>query len=483
MRAAAIAAVVIAAFVGVLYLRFTSDSVPEPPSGAAVSGPQCVIFRAVSDSDDAQAPPTCGPEAPENISPAAPVTPKPEIPDTLKAMAIIPLELRPPIDLPPDIALIVETGCWQCDGLPTGLMRAYRDATGTVRTDTLISPEKLGLPAGAMAGFAVREDGSEIVAAACTRGICQHLDGPSPDAQAAVYRSRDGGMTWTHEAMVEQDLRAYGFVQSGEVLMMTYDRVAPPGNAQQRFLSFPSYSPVANPAMGRAFVAGGRIFWRGERGALSDEEGRTIVASASGDWSSDVYTIAGSATGWLANLNIAGFEGSIHRYFLAPFDNLGGLGRGSFGNDGSPVLYEGPSSMWVGVYVPSREVFFGNAEVASPVSGPDGRAPQMSAPAVIDLHSRTITPIVHPFADMKTLPVDGFRVVAVQQGPFARVVNTGSCLNVRREPQLDGRVIDCFSDGVLLRDSSHGLLYADEWVQVVVPGGEVGWANAQYLER
>src|SRR2546425_11720755 len=47
MRAAAIAAAVVAAFVGVMYLRFASDSVPGPPPGAAVGGTQCVVFRNV----------------------------------------------------------------------------------------------------------------------------------------------------------------------------------------------------------------------------------------------------------------------------------------------------------------------------------------------------------------------------------------------------------------------------------------------------
>src|SRR2546425_901905 len=52
MRAAAIAAAVVAAFVGVMYLRFASDSVPGPPPGAAVGGTQCVVFRNVPDGDE-----------------------------------------------------------------------------------------------------------------------------------------------------------------------------------------------------------------------------------------------------------------------------------------------------------------------------------------------------------------------------------------------------------------------------------------------
>src|SRR2546426_3490399 len=75
MRAAALAAAVVAAFVGVMYLRFASDSVPKPPAGAG--GPQCVVFRNVSDGNDARAQATCSPRF---ESPPAPVVMQPRTP-------------------------------------------------------------------------------------------------------------------------------------------------------------------------------------------------------------------------------------------------------------------------------------------------------------------------------------------------------------------------------------------------------------------
>jgi hypothetical protein len=127
-------------------------------------------------------------------------------------------------------------------------------------------------------------------------------------------------------------------------------------------------------------------------------------------------------------------------------------------------------------------LILGNATLPTSEIAPNGQ-PYIShfVPVVVDLERGIMQPL-RPFFDVQ-VPISRNLITAVQRGPFARVVNTGSCLNVRREPQLDGRVIDRFSEGVLLRDISHGLVYADEWVQVVVPGGEVGWANAQYLER
>src|SRR4029453_8936277 len=86
MRAAAIAAAVVAAFVGVMYLRFANDSVPGPPPGSAVGGPQCVVFRDVTNGgDDKPAASPCGPayasgqvQPPrivESIPPPGPVVP------------------------------------------------------------------------------------------------------------------------------------------------------------------------------------------------------------------------------------------------------------------------------------------------------------------------------------------------------------------------------------------------------------------------
>jgi hypothetical protein len=49
MRAAALAAAVIAAFLGAMYLRFSGDTVPAPPTPGPYAGqPTCVVFRPIS---------------------------------------------------------------------------------------------------------------------------------------------------------------------------------------------------------------------------------------------------------------------------------------------------------------------------------------------------------------------------------------------------------------------------------------------------
>jgi hypothetical protein len=64
------------------------------------------------------------------------------------------------------------------------------------------------------------------------------------------------------------------------------------------------------------------------------------------------------------------------------------------------------------------------------------------------------TQVIHPIRTPLFEPpfTNNRTIVAVQRGPFARVVNTeGTCLNIRAEPSA-AQVLDCAAEGVLLRD-------------------------------
>ena len=74
---------------------------------------------------------------------------------------------------------------------------------------------------------------------------------------------------------------------------------------------------------------------------------------------------------------------------------------------------------------------------------------------------------------------DRNNTVAIQQGPFAKVVNTGACLNIRDAPDPSARVLTCASEGVLLRIP--GGFAAGAWQAVTTPSGIQGWASSQYL--
>jgi hypothetical protein len=106
-------------------------------------------------------------------------------------------------------------------------------------------------------------------------------------------------------------------------------------------------------------------------------------------------------------------------------------------------------------------------------------------PALIDLEGGIAHAYASPFLDAG-FPFTNGRAIAraVQHGPFARVIGTGSCLNVRAEPSESAGVLTCAADGVLLQDLGQAA-EADgrTWAMVMTPAGEQGWAAAEYLER
>jgi hypothetical protein len=102
-------------------------------------------------------------------------------------------------------------------------------------------------------------------------------------------------------------------------------------------------------------------------------------------------------------------------------------------------------------------------------------------PALIDLEAG----LIHPFRTLFEPPNDIVNnILAAQQGPFARVVNTeGTCLNIRAEPGA-GQVLDCAAEGVLLRDLGQTAdVQGITWLRVTTPAGIEGWASGEYLER
>lgn len=67
---------------------------------------------------------------------------------------------------------------------------------------------------------------------------------------------------------------------------------------------------------------------------------------------------------------------------------------------------------------------------------------------------------------------------------FARVVNTGSCLNVRLSPGTNAAILVCLSDGTLMRDTGETRnVGPDVWLRVITPNGAEGWVITTFLKR
>ena len=76
--------------------------------------------------------------------------------------------------IPDNLALYVETGCWECDGPATGVVRLTRRSDGTVEERTIAD----GAQPGGIAAVAVSADGSQVAVASCAPTDCASLSLP-----------------------------------------------------------------------------------------------------------------------------------------------------------------------------------------------------------------------------------------------------------------------------------------------------------------
>jgi len=399
----------------------------------------------------------------------------------VNGLRVLPLQFRPEMELPKGVALIIETGCIQCDGPTTGLYRLYRDPSGELRTDALFTIEALGLPLRGgtrveaavdepyITGFALSDDASEIAVGVCTRGYCGGLGFPTPDAQSTLYRSSDGGVTWEEFGVLDGESWVVAITSDGVVVASPSDTE---DNPQPKYRLFPSGEPVQPPSGASWWpitLPGGELLWRTEDGRLLRGDGSEVLALGQG---TSVQDIVPDATG--------------QRFAVAWYADLPSPRNlvGTFSRDGRPTgAFSLSDSARVGGWL-SEALVVGNAGVPSgllPAPEPGSYFINF-VPVVFDLEAGEAHPLAGPFHEPPLFGRNYVRLVL--QGPFARVVDTGSCLNVRAEPGRTAAVLACAADGVLLRDTGETReVDGATWRRVVTPSGVEGWASSQFLER
>ncbi len=426
-------------------------------------------------------------------------TPAPRLPDGAE---LAPIDVGPGIDLPKDVALIIETGCWQCDGPTTSLTRVHWQATaGQYVFEPLISAETMGIAphvvqtekgpielGPVIRGFAAEPDASDIVVGICTAGFCGGLEAPSADAVTSLFRSRDGGVTWADYGTLAGAVFISGAIRNGEILVGRYSRetaaTVPPGGTPPPLKSpdyyvYPGGEATSTPAGADAYwrpviLPGGDVAWLTHDGRLVDVAGAQIAAT-------------GGSFGYLPRVYAA--PGGIALEW--GYANAGPNYLGVFDANGhAPLVYQFPSFFLPGPWIGNLRLF-GNTGVGT--GQPTVPLPSFSAgylPALVDLNERLVHPIVRPFLDPGASPGRN-HVVAVQRGTLLRVVNTGSCLNVRAAPDAAAPALDCVADGVLLslgigNGQYPGGVYdvgGATWYSVITPAGGEGFASGEYLER
>jgi hypothetical protein len=449
--------------------------------GLAAIAVLSLAIAAACDNDETQPAPTAtlGSATP---TPLATPTPAATIaPEANDGGDVVPLQIGEEAELPDGVALIVETGCYYCDGPPTGLYRLYRDASGQLRTDALFTLEALGLPLhrgnneeawaneSYITGIALSDDASEIAAGVCTRGYCGGLGFPTADAQTTLYRPLDGGVTWAEIAAMDGGAWVVAVVKDGVVVP------GPHGTEEEsapKFSLFPGGEPVQPPSGANSWpfaLLGGELVWRTEDGRLLRSDGSEAMALGEGVYVGDIVADAGGerfAVSWYTDR-----PSSQNRI-------------GVFSRDGQPIsAFSLSDSARVGGWL-SDTLVAGNATVPQgllPTPEPGSYAMNF-VPAIFDLEAGEAHPLAGPFHE---LPLSGRNYVrAVPHGPFARVVNTGACLNVRQAPGTSAPVLACAADDVLLKDTGETReVDGAIWQRVVTPAGLEGWASSQYLER
>jgi hypothetical protein len=434
-----------------------------------------LLIAAACDDDETQPAPTSaiGTLTPL-ATPTPSATPSPSTtatPEVIDGVEVMPLQFGEKAEVPDDVALIVEATCQPCNGPSSGLHLVYRDASGQLRMEELFAGEALDLLPPAMStpaaigpigpyihGLALNSDASDIVVDVCTRGRCVWIDEASPDAQSTLYRSNDGGVTWEEFGVLDGRYYVEAIAKEGLLLSGPYTG----DDWNPKYELFPSGEPLEAPLEAShepLTLPDGETAWPTDDGRLLRGDGSQILTLGQGGWVQDIVP-----------------DASGERLAVASLNRLG-----VFSRDGRPITAFSSS------HAPEVAGWLSDTLVVGNVGVPGELLPapepgSVIVPAIFDLEAGEAHPILHPFLDQPRR--FSYIVRAVLHGPFARVVNTGSCLNVHAEPDPTAAALTCAADGVLLRDAGETReVDSATWRRVVTPAGEEGWASSQFLER
>jgi hypothetical protein len=372
--------------------------------------------------------------------------------------------IEPPLTAPRNLSLLVTHGCWGCDEPDTAIERVSWDANGAMRSETLFSAKDRG--GSYITGIGATPDGSVLVAGVCIQAYCGPMGSEfNAGARVTVFRSLDGGVSWTELATVGGYAFPLGVASDGQAVVLR--REAATGGYVAKIPSgdrFPT--PPAAATSDWPQVIGGQPYWNPDRGStlVSPQGSRPLDIPAGSSAPRVVPWGRGAALyQWLDRKG----PGAIQ--FVGDPDEGGTL----------RIAWRVPSidleiSTW-----PHGTSLLGNASF-------DGkRLPVFihQEPDPTELRIQAVDVPIFP-------PNDRNKVIAGMAGKFARVKAGGDCLNVREEPTASSVSLGCFKDGVLLPDLGETTTVDGRtWVKVMTPTapddwvGKQGWAAAEYLER
>lgn len=401
-------------------------------------------------------------------------------PETIAGIHVRKLALGNSLPLPPGLVVYLTPAPYATDSNPLLLKRVYRDPSGNVRRDDLIANLEAAFGPLAFVSALGDEHMGQVVVTACPAGRCRGTGVGGWAGEFDVYRSMDGGVTWSAFGHVPA-MNFPAAIAGDGVIMRQFVRQELSGRNVYRFFEFPSGREISAPApfTEPRVVPGLGLIWeptyRGDRNynvePTYDAAGNAITLANIGP-NIQPRLIAKEADGslYVAWMYVPDRPADPHpmTFYLGRIDASGKLTN----------IYSSTNiESWLGPYAAGPGVLVGNANLQ--VSGwpPD-------VPAVlVDLATGTFSPMreLAEGLDQYQQPF----VFSAVRGPVARVAGAGDCLNVREQPSKASTSLGCFRDGVLLQVRGQAEQAADgiTWVAVETPDGRAGWASGEFLER
>jgi hypothetical protein len=375
------------------------------------------------------------------------------------------------VDFPQDLAIIIATGCWQCDG-PTDSIVRLRRTPQQIEERTLFDDIPAG---GSITGLAFDVDTGRAAVSTCAPN-CTGLGEITGTEATVVHLSTDNGASFAASPPADGWFSLRGYAGDDLLISGPFGTDDEPNAVRV----YDTDVAVPRPPEGDAVVTtpDGPLWMNRAQNTLFTPDG-TVVFTTADDTISMVSSLDPGAR--LAVL-LYRPEGESANYQLL-------IGRR---NDDA---LEHERTLTGGfIYAGARLdncTLLANAELPAgtfPTPGTGGGFFVGMLPSVIDVCEGVIHPIVDPFTRAPYL--NGRNLIqAVQRGPFLAVADDiGDCLNVRETPSTDAPTLGCFGAGVLLRDlgelsdaAGQGQPDRQTWRRVATPAGDEGWASDGFL--